>query len=82
MNIGAISISAAFANARLLYGSDKINSLYISAFERAASSEEIAYWEGSGFDFVEISIGVMIWRLYQKSHEFWILKIGPFAYDF
>ena len=105
-DIGAISaISAAFANAsesQALYGSlplsDKINSLYISAFERAASSEEIAYWEASGFNFVEISIATLngaqgddLATLSKKveyaDHFVSILDpqgsgIGPFAYDY
>ena len=49
------AVAAAFANAAessALYGNQtlaqKISAIYLAAFERAASADEVAYWEASG----------------------------------
>ena len=60
------AVSAAFANApesSALYGSQtlgqKISAIYLAAFERAASADEVAYWEAQGFNAAQIGFAVL-----------------------
>jgi hypothetical protein len=46
-----------------LYGSQtlgqKISAIYLAAFERAASTDEVAYWEASGFNAAQIGFAIV-----------------------
>ena len=60
------AVAAAFANAAestALYGTQtlgqKISAIYVAAFERAASADEIAYWEASGFNAAQIGFAIV-----------------------
>jgi len=60
------AVAAAFANAAestSLYGSQtlgqKISAIYLAAFERAASADEVAYWEASGFNAAQIGFAIV-----------------------
>ncbi len=60
------AVSAAFANAAessALYGNQtlaqKISAIYLSSFERAASAEEVAFWEASGFNAAQIGFAIV-----------------------
>jgi len=60
------AVSAAFANAAessALYGNQtlgqKISAIYLAAFERAASADEVAYWEASGFNAAQIGFAIV-----------------------
>ena len=60
------AIAGAFANApesQALFGTatlgQKISAIYLAAFERAASAEEVAYWEASGFNAAQIGFAVV-----------------------
>ena len=63
---GWSAVSAAFANAAessALYGNQtlgqKISAIYLAAFERAASAEEVAFWEASGFNAARIGFAIV-----------------------
>ena len=58
--------SRSFANApesQALFGTatlgQKISAIYLAAFERAASADEVAYWEASGFNAAQIGFAVV-----------------------
>ncbi len=60
------AVAAAFANAAessALYGNQtlgqKISAIYLAAFERAASADEVAYWEASGFNAAQIGFAIV-----------------------
>ena len=60
------AVAAAFANAAessALYGNQtlaqKISAIYVAAFERAASSDEVAFWEASGFNAAQIGFAIV-----------------------
>jgi len=60
------AVSAAFANAAessALYGNQtlgqKISAIYLAAFERAASADEVAFWEASGFNAAQIGFAIV-----------------------
>ena len=46
-----------------LYGNQtlgqKISAIYLAAFERAASADEVAYWEASGFNAAQIGFALV-----------------------
>ena len=48
---------------RQLYGNQtlgqKISAIYLAAFERAASADEVAYWEASGFNAAQIGFAIV-----------------------
>ena len=60
------AVAAAFANAAessALYGNQtlgqKISAIYLASFERAASAEEVAFWEASGFNAAQIGFAIV-----------------------
>ena len=60
------AVAAAFANAAessALYGNQtlgqKISAIYLAAFERAASADEVAFWEASGFNAAQIGFAIV-----------------------
>lgn len=60
------AVAAAFANAAessALYGNQtlgqKISAIYLAAFERAASAEEVSFWEASGFNAAQIGFAIV-----------------------
>ena len=60
------AVAAAFANAAessAIYGNQtlgqKISAIYLAAFERAASADEVAYWEASGFNAAQIGFAIV-----------------------
>jgi len=60
------AVAAAFANAAestALYGTQtlgqKIAAIYVASFERAASAEEITFWENSGFNAAQIGFAIV-----------------------
>jgi hypothetical protein len=59
-------VAAAFANAAessALYGSQtlsqKISAIYLAAFERAAVTSEVTFWENSGFTEAQIAFAIV-----------------------
>jgi hypothetical protein len=59
-------VAAAFANAAestVLYGSQtlsqKISAIYLSAFERAATTDEVTFWANAGFTEAQVAFAIV-----------------------